>query len=68
MFVGCSEISVSVIVKHVQHIGIVRAFFLPGENLISFSVPEGTEKIAGLWLAKGESVPILTLWLPSVSV
>ena len=48
MFVGCSEISISVIVKHVQQIGIVRAFCLPGENLISFSVPEGTEKIAGL--------------------
>ena len=30
MFVACSEISISVIVKHVQHIGIIRFFCLPG--------------------------------------
>ena len=30
MFVACSEISISVIVKHVQHIGIIRVFCLPG--------------------------------------
>ena len=29
MFVGCSEICNSVIVKHVQHVGIIRAFCLP---------------------------------------
>ena len=29
MFVGCSENSISVIVKHVQHIGIIGAFCLP---------------------------------------
>ena len=29
MFGGCSEIDVSVIVKHEQHIGINRAFCLP---------------------------------------
>ena len=29
MFVGCSEISISVIVKNVQHIGIARAFCPP---------------------------------------
>ena len=29
MFVGCSEISISVIVKHVQHIGIITASYLP---------------------------------------
>ena len=30
MFRSCSEIDVSVIVKHEQHIGIIRAFCLPG--------------------------------------
>ena len=52
MFVGCSEISTSVIVKHKQHMEIIRAFCLPGgrgggEDLLSFSVPEGTEKLLG---------------------
>ena len=28
MFVNSSEISISVIVKHVQHVGIIRAFWL----------------------------------------
>ena len=30
--------------------------------MLSFSVPGGTEKIAGLWFAIGGSVPRLTLW------
>ena len=30
MCVGCFEISISVVVKHVQCIGIIRAFCLPG--------------------------------------
>ena len=30
MLVGCSEISISVIVKYVQHDGIIRAFSVPG--------------------------------------
>ena len=29
MSVGCSEIGISVIVKHVQHIRIIKAFCLP---------------------------------------
>ena len=33
MFVGCSEISVNVIVKHKQHIGIIWPFCLPGGDL-----------------------------------
>ena len=28
--VGCFEISISVVVKHIQNIGIIRAFCLPG--------------------------------------
>ena len=30
-------------------------------DLLRFSVPGGTEKIAGLWFAKGGSLPRLTL-------
>ena len=63
MFVGSPEISISVSVKHLQHIGIIRAFHLPGgtcyffqclRELLSSSVSGGTEKIAGLWLIKGD--------------
>ena len=63
MFVGCFEISISVIVKHVQSIGIIRAFCLLGGDLLRFSVPRGTEETAGLWFAGGGSVPKLTLCL-----
>ena len=42
MFVDCSEISINVIVKHVQHVGIIRTCSLPGMELwLSFSVPRG---------------------------
>ena len=66
MFVDCSEIGLSVIVKHVQHAGVFLSFsFLTGqEDLLSFSVPGGCvcvcvggggggRKIAGLWFARG---------------
>ena len=53
---SCSEISVNGIVKHVQHIEIARAFCLLG-YLLRFSVPKGTEKIAGLWFAWGDQFP-----------
>ena len=56
MFVGCFEISVNVIAdKSVQSIGIIRAFYLPGGDLLRFLVPGGTEEIAGLWFARGIS-------------
>ena len=35
MILGCYEISKSVIVKHMQNIGIIRAFCLPG-GLVKF--------------------------------
>ena len=66
MFADCSEISINVTVKHVQHVGITWACSLPGMDLLSsFSVPGGTEKIAGwIWgmagLLRG-SIPRLTL-------
>ena len=54
MLVCCSEISISVIVKYVQHIGIIRAFCLPEGDLLSFSVPGGTEnKPAGFGVGGG---------------
>ena len=56
MFLGCPEISISFI-KHVQHVWIIRTFCLPGGDLLSFSVPEGTEKIGGLWFARGNQYP-----------
>ena len=43
MFVGCSEISVNVIVKHKQHVGIIWPFVCLG-GLVHFSVLEGREK------------------------
>ena len=51
MFVVCSEISISVIVKHVQHIGIIRVFCLPGMG--GGGGGGGGKKIAGLWFACG---------------
>ena len=41
-----------------QHVGIIRAYCLPGVNHYTFQCPGvGAEKIAGLWFARGESVP-----------
>ena len=57
MFPSCSEITTSVIVKHVEHVGIIRAFCLHAMDVLSFSVPGGTEKIVGLWFAKGDQYP-----------
>ena len=36
MCVGCFEISISFVVKHVQSIGIIRAFFMNGGDLLRF--------------------------------
>ena len=61
VFVGCSEIGVSVISKYVQHTEITRALCLPRGDLLSFSVPGGTEKIAGSYLSRQQSIPSLKL-------
>ena len=55
MFVGCFEININVTVKHVQHVEVILTCSLPWVDLLSFSVPEGTEKIAGLWFARNIS-------------
>ena len=55
MFVGCFEISVSVIVKHVQSIGIIRAFCLPGGIVKILSAwGGGQKKLLGSGLVGGE--------------
>ena len=54
MFECCSEISI--IVKHVQTIGVIKAFFLPG-GLFKFVGAQGTGKNAGLWFAKVYQYP-----------
>ena len=53
MFVGCFEISTSVIVEHVQSIGIIRGFCLLGGTLSAW----GAEEIDGLWFARGDQYP-----------
>ena len=61
MFVGCSEITVSVIVKHDQHIGIIRTFCVPEATYFSFSATRVTEKIAEFWFARGISTQAGTI-------
>ena len=56
MSTGSSEISISVIVKHVKHVGIIMAFCLLG-GLIKFFSACGKQKIAGLWFARGDQYP-----------
>ena len=52
MFVGCFEISLSVIVKHVQNIGIIRPFcLLRGTcEVFHFSAWGGQKKLLGYGL------------------
>ena len=54
MFPGGSEIIISVIVKHVQHVGIIRVFCLPVVTYYNFQYL-GDRKIAGLWFTRGGS-------------
>ena len=46
MFVGICvsehEISISVVVKHVKHIGTIGLFYLPGGDLLDFLLSGGT--------------------------
>ena len=57
MFVGCSEISITFIVKHDQYIRVIKTFYMHGD-LLSFSVPVGAEKLAGLWFARVISIQV----------
>ena len=60
MVLGCSEISINVIVKYKQHVGIIWPFCLPG-GLVHFFSAWGERKNAGLWFARGGSAARLTL-------
>ena len=57
MFVGFSEVSISTIIKDMQNIGIIRAFCLPEGGLVKVLSAWVTEKIAGLWFARGNQYP-----------
>ena len=48
MFVGCSEIGGSVIVKHVQNTGIIKAFCLPWGKCYVFQCLGEQKKLLGL--------------------
>ena len=63
MFVGCSEISISVIVKYMQDIGIISAFCLPGRDFLSFSVPGGQKKVLGCGLPEGSCTVAVKIFL-----
>ena len=66
----CSEISISVIVKHIQRIGVINVLELSRLSVclgdfLSFSVPGGQKKIAGLCFANWISTQADTM--PSIS-
>ena len=50
---SCFEISINDIVKRAQSIGIIRGVIWG--DLLRFSVPGGTDEVAGLWFAMGIS-------------
>ena len=53
MFVGCSEIIISVIVRHEQHTGIIRACCVPGETYLVFQYLGGQKKLLSQGLLGG---------------
>ena len=60
MLVGCSEINISIIVKHVQHIGIAMAFLSAG-GAYYISQSLGRQKNLLVCASLMGSVPRLTL-------
>ena len=57
VFVGCSEISKSVTVKHMQLVGIDRAFCLPGWTCWVFQCLGGQKKLLGCGLLGRDLYP-----------
>ena len=53
MVEGCSEISMNIIVKYVQHVGIIWTFCLLWGELLIFSVREGDWKNYWVVVCKG---------------
>ena len=62
VFVGCSENSISVIVKNICNILELSGLFVCLGGLIKVFQCLGEGKIAAFWFARGGSVPRLTLW------
>ena len=65
MFVGCSEINIVVIVKHVQNIEIVRAFYLPRGACSVFQCLGGQKKLlnCGLLVTFGTQADTMVYWV-----
>ena len=61
MFVDCPEICISITVKHVQHVRIIRAFVCLG-GLTKFSVPGGQKILLDCGLLGGISTQADTMW------
>ena len=61
MFPGCFEISV--LLLNMCDTLKLSGLFVYLKGLNNFSVPGGTEKVAGLWFARGRSVPRLTVYI-----
>ena len=57
MFVGCSEISINVIVKHKQHVRITWPFCLPGGLVYFFSACWGGDGGDKKCFARGDHHP-----------
>ena len=57
MLVGCFEISISVIVKDVHSIGIIRAFYLPGGTCYDFQCLGVQKKLLGCVLLGKDQYP-----------
>ena len=61
MFVGCYEISISIIIKQMQNVGIITAFCLFWGDFSSFAVPGGERKLLGSGLLGGISTQANTM-------
>ena len=61
MFVGCSEINKSVIVRHEQHIGIIRACCVPGATYYVFQYLGGQKKLLSQVLLGGSGIQAGTM-------
>ena len=57
MFIGCYEISINVIVRHVEHIGIIRAFYQPVWTCQVFQFPVGQKNLLDFGLLVRDQYP-----------
>ena len=66
MFVGCYEIGINVTAKQVQHVGIIWACSLPGEDLLIFLVLRWQKKLLccgllGVISTQADTMPNITI-------